>query len=86
MEGEEEITTKIVRERTTICTGGTYHTNRANKEANLLSSTRIAIFICMKYGFSYSNRGTNKQRHVLTAPLLSAGGVCNLTQRLLDAC
>ena len=53
VEGEEEITTKIVRERTTICTGGTYHTNRANKEENLLSSTRIAIFMYKVWVFLF---------------------------------
>ena len=64
VEGEEEITTKIVRERTTICTGGTYHTNRANKEANLLSSTRIAISVQSNFPSSFPQKSGVKHASI----------------------
>ena len=65
VEGEVEITTKIVRERTTICTGGgTYHTNRANKEANLLSSTRIAISVQSNFPSSFPQKSGVKHASI----------------------
>ena len=64
LEGEAEITTKIVRERTTICTGGTYHTNRANKEANLMSSTRIAISVQSNFPSSFPQKSGVKHASI----------------------